>query len=60
MVYALLQILHIKEGALPLFARLFPLQSGEVCGLARVEGGCPAHYGNGVYRLSLEVDQPAE
>jgi hypothetical protein len=60
MVCALLQILHIEEGTLPLFAGLFPLQSEEVRRPTRVEGGRPAHYGNGVCRLSLEVDQPAE
>jgi hypothetical protein len=40
-INALLQILHIEEGALPLLARLLPLQSREACGLASIEGATP-------------------
>jgi hypothetical protein len=60
MVDALLQILHIEEGALPFLARLFPLQPRESSGLASVEGGRPTCHWDRVHRLGLEVEQLPE
>jgi hypothetical protein len=60
MIRALLQILHIEEGALPFLARLLPLYAREVRGLARIKGGSAAYHWDGFRRLGLEVDQPME
>jgi hypothetical protein len=60
MVGALLQILHIEEGALPFLARLLPLQPREACGLASIEGGCPTGHRDRANRLGLKVNQSPE
>jgi hypothetical protein len=56
MVCALLQVLHIEEGVLPLLARLFSLYAREVRGLAHIEGDGAAYHWDGFRRLGLEVD----
>jgi hypothetical protein len=60
MVFALLQVLRVEEGTLPFLARLLSFYVGKVRSLARVEGGGAAYHQNGLRRLGLEVDQPAE
>jgi hypothetical protein len=60
MICALLQILHIEEGALPFLARLLPLYAREVRGLTCIEGGGAAYHRDCLRRLGLEVDQPTE